>query len=126
MTVRDNDGSIVQFMYGDDGVDVMETKFLDKFKFLERNCTNLGHKSKKLIQSGVVDIEPIQKAKKQILKKAKAILNKAEGNLSSDEARKAASDPLLSLYHPLRHFGAISEQMESQLRTFVKTDSLQA
>lgn len=59
MTVRDNDGSIVQFMYGDDGVDVMETKFLDKFKFLERNCTNLGDKSRKLLQSGVVDIEPI-------------------------------------------------------------------
>ena len=37
MSVRDNDGSIVQFMYGDDGIDVMENKFLDKFKFLERN-----------------------------------------------------------------------------------------
>jgi DNA-directed RNA polymerase I subunit RPA1 len=31
LTVRDNDGSIVQFLYGDDGVDVMENKFLDKF-----------------------------------------------------------------------------------------------
>lgn len=35
MTVRDNDGSIVQFMYGDDGIDVINTKYLDKFEFLE-------------------------------------------------------------------------------------------
>ena len=49
MTVRDNDGSIVQFMYGDDGVDVMETKFLDKFKFLERNYSMMSRRAKKLV-----------------------------------------------------------------------------
>ena len=46
MTVRDNDGSIVQFMYGDDGIDVMETKYLDKFKFLERNYQAMSRKAK--------------------------------------------------------------------------------
>jgi len=35
MTVRDNDGSVVQFMYGEDGIDVINTKYLDKFEFLE-------------------------------------------------------------------------------------------
>lgn len=35
MTVRDNDGSIIQFLYGEDGIDVMNTKFLEKFNFLE-------------------------------------------------------------------------------------------
>jgi DNA-directed RNA polymerase I subunit RPA1 len=34
-TVRDSDNSIVSFMYGDDGVDVMNNRFLDKFKFME-------------------------------------------------------------------------------------------
>jgi len=41
MTVRDNDGSIVQFLYGEDSVDVMNTKYLDQFKFLEQNFTSL-------------------------------------------------------------------------------------
>ena len=59
MTVRDNDGSIVQFMYGDDGVDVMETQFLDKFKFLERNHRGIGVKADKLLDQGAVEIEPI-------------------------------------------------------------------
>jgi hypothetical protein len=35
MTVRDNDGSIIQFLYGDDSIDVINTKFLEKFNFLE-------------------------------------------------------------------------------------------
>jgi len=33
-TVRDVDGSIVQFQYGEDGVDVLKTSFLNKFKEL--------------------------------------------------------------------------------------------
>ena len=74
MTVRDNDGSIVQFMYGDDGVDVMETKFLDKFKFLERNYDMMSHKAKKLVQTGAVEIEPIKKENKRVLKQAKKLM----------------------------------------------------
>lgn len=33
-TVRDADGSIVQFSYGEDGVDVLKTSFLAKFREL--------------------------------------------------------------------------------------------
>ncbi|KAK6941856.1 RNA polymerase Rpb1, domain 5 [Dillenia turbinata] len=36
-TVRDADGSIIQFTYGEDGVDVLQTKFLDKFDALAVN-----------------------------------------------------------------------------------------
>ena len=64
MTVRDNDGSIVQFMYGDDGIDVMETKFMNKFKFLESNNSTIQRKLKGFLGSGAVEIEPILKAKK--------------------------------------------------------------
>jgi len=38
-TVRDVDGSIVQFQYGEDGVDVLKTSFLNKFKELADNKT---------------------------------------------------------------------------------------
>lgn len=34
-TVRDADGSIVQFFYGEDGIDVHRTSFLKNFKALE-------------------------------------------------------------------------------------------
>jgi DNA-directed RNA polymerase I subunit RPA1 len=41
MTVRDNDGSIIQFLYGDDGIDVMNSKYLDRFQFLEQNFSSI-------------------------------------------------------------------------------------
>ena len=63
MTVRDNDGSIVQFTYGDDGIDVMNTKFLDKFKFLERNHKICFQDSEKIYKSGALDTETVEKAK---------------------------------------------------------------
>lgn len=59
MTVRDNDGSIVQFSYGDDGIDVMENKYLDKFKFLERNHNTIFKNIDKFLSEGAVEIEPI-------------------------------------------------------------------
>jgi DNA-directed RNA polymerase I subunit RPA1 len=40
-TVRDADGSIVQFYYGEDGVDVMKTGFLNKYKFLAMNYNSV-------------------------------------------------------------------------------------
>ena len=110
MTVRDNDGSIVQFMYGDDGVDVMETKFLDKFKFLERNYSAMSIKAKKLVQTGAVEFEPIRKEHKQVLKDAKKLMVK-DSSLSATEAKQMVADPLISKFNPLCHFGAISEHM---------------
>jgi DNA-directed RNA polymerase I subunit RPA1 len=50
MTVRDNDGSIVQFTYGEDSIDVINTKFLDRFDFLEKN-----HKSLLSNRSEIID-----------------------------------------------------------------------
>lgn len=40
-TVRDADGSIIQFQYGEDGVDVHRTSFIAKFKELTavRTCS---------------------------------------------------------------------------------------
>ncbi|KAL1813569.1 hypothetical protein ACET3Z_023634 [Daucus carota] len=43
-TVRDADGSIVQFCYGEDGVDVHQTSFLNKFEALAKNQEIIGQK----------------------------------------------------------------------------------
>lgn len=37
-TVRDADGSIIQFYYGEDGIDVHRTSFLKNFKALQKVC----------------------------------------------------------------------------------------
>lgn len=79
MTVRDNDGSIVQFMYGDDGIDVMENKYLDKFKFLERNHKPIFKNIEKFLSKGAVELETIEKAKSKIRRETKRIMKKENG-----------------------------------------------
>lgn len=39
LTVRDSDGSVVQFLYGEDGLDIPKTQFLQprQFPFIEDN-----------------------------------------------------------------------------------------
>ena len=39
LTVRDGDGSVVQFLYGEDGIDVSKTQFLEdkQYGFIARN-----------------------------------------------------------------------------------------
>lgn len=39
LTVRDSDGSVIQFLYGEDGLDVPKTQFLQPklFPFIEEN-----------------------------------------------------------------------------------------
>lgn len=66
MTVRDNDGSIVQFVYGDDGIDVINTKYLDKFEFLEQNFNSLITSGQDIIRK--VDCSKVMEYKKAVKK----------------------------------------------------------
>ncbi|KAM7264624.1 hypothetical protein ACFE04_002307 [Oxalis oulophora] len=43
-TVRDGDGSIVQFQYGEDGIDVHQTSFITKFEALAPNADRMEQK----------------------------------------------------------------------------------
>lgn len=52
-TVRDSDGSIVQFLYGEDSIDPTKKQFLEKFGFLASNYKgyNQRYNPKKLAQA---------------------------------------------------------------------------
>ncbi|XAR69446.1 DNA-directed RNA polymerase [Bertholletia excelsa] len=49
-TVRDADGSIIQFTYGEDGVDVHQTSFITQFKALAMNQAIVGKKFRHKLQ----------------------------------------------------------------------------
>ena len=97
MTVRDNDGSVVQFLYGEDGVDVLNTKYLDKFEFLEQNFNSLVTTGSDIVRR--TDSEAV-KAHLKASKRVAKMLKKANPSMSSREALTQSSDPLLSLFHP--------------------------
>lgn len=123
MTVRDNDGSIIQFLYGEDAIDVMNTKFLEKFNFLEQNFTSLitNYNGGEIMQR--VNSVAIDEYKTKCKKKLKAI-KREQPNISNHELKKHRGEPAISLYHPLKYFGSISEKMESKLKHYVETESL--
>ena len=102
----------------------MENKYLDKFKFLERNYSAMSTRAKKLIETGAVEIEPIKKEQKSILKRAKKLMNE-DSSLSATQAKLLVTpEPLIAKFNPLRHFGAISEKMTDSMRSYLKQNSL--
>ncbi|KAK8455838.1 hypothetical protein SEVIR_4G227300v4 [Setaria viridis] len=85
-TVRDVDGSIVQFCYGEDGVDVLKTSFLNKFKELADNKKVVldkikGHKQNQLLSkpNGYITTLP-----KKLVVEAKEFLKLLKEKKSSD------------------------------------------
>lgn len=103
MTVRDNDGSIVQFLYGEDSIDVTEMLYLNKFDFLEQNYAALLKKyySDNIMTS--IDSTTVSKVRKE--------QRKGENN---DE------DPILSRYNPSRYLGSTSDKVYGDLKKFCK------
>jgi DNA-directed RNA polymerase I subunit RPA1 len=105
-SVRDSDGTMVQFLYGEDGLDVTKQIHLMDFKFLAENFHSI------IVQLNV--LEDHQKIK-----------------VVSDEARRwhedamksvrksgdmAAKDPVLSCFSPGSTFGSTSEVFASELK----------
>eukprot|EP01126_Amoeba_proteus_P047645 TRINITY_DN5456_c0_g1_i5.p1 TRINITY_DN5456_c0_g1~~TRINITY_DN5456_c0_g1_i5.p1 ORF type:complete len:1424 (+),score=301.44 TRINITY_DN5456_c0_g1_i5:49-4272(+) len=101
-TVRDSDGSVIQFNYGEDSVDVMNTGFLTQFDFLLDNLEAVENKyqikrNKKII--GVVSDE----TNKLIVE-----------SLSTPHPK----DPLFSLQFPNK-IGVVSEKFYIQLEKYI-------
>ena len=117
MTVRDNDGSVVQFMYGDDGIDVINNSYLDKFEFLESNFNSLISSGQDIIKR--VNSETVPEHKKKAKRMAKQI-KKENPEISTKLALEKSSDPILSIYHPLKYFGSISENKGEGIDEYVK------
>lgn len=103
----------------------MQNKFLDKFRFLERNHNSCFKNIDSLLQSGAVDTEPVEKAKLKTAKDVKRAM-KADKKLTELEAFHKVSEPILSRFHPHRNFGAISERMEQLVSKYIKTETLWA
>lgn len=123
MTVRDNDGSIVQFLYGDDGIDVISSKFLDRFSFLEQNFTSLITNYNSADIMSRVNTEQAESFKHDTRKQMKKY-HKEHPTVSKAEIYKSQrGDPVISKFHPLRYFGSISEKIDDQLKQYVENDS---
>ncbi|KAK5000227.1 hypothetical protein LTR66_000891 [Elasticomyces elasticus] len=97
-SVRDADGSVVQFLYGEDALDVTKAKYLNDFKFMGENYVSIVNSlSMKESYPRIVSRSASDHVKNAVKRYRKT------GDLS-------ASDPTLGVYAPSRWAGSTSEK----------------
>ncbi|KAH9898602.1 beta and beta-prime subunits of DNA dependent RNA-polymerase [Xylariomycetidae sp. FL2044] len=110
-SVRDADGSIIQFLYGEDGLEITKQKYLDDFGFVLRNQTSqvdrLGIAERGWDQEVYQSKDFAQKYLKKAIKQARA--NDPKG-----------LDPIQTELNPNRHAFATSEKFYESVTNYIK------
>ncbi|KAF4982550.1 hypothetical protein FZEAL_1861 [Fusarium zealandicum] len=109
-TVRDADGSMIQFLYGEDGLDVTKQQYLTNFSFILENVTSEAAQLKYDPSVGErlgMHRESITKYMKKALKHTKLHDPKAQ-------------DPLSSLFNPATTAFATSENFHQTMTKYLK------
>ncbi|KAI9293532.1 beta and beta-prime subunits of DNA dependent RNA-polymerase [Neoconidiobolus thromboides FSU 785] len=105
-TVRDFDGSLLQFYYGEDGLDVTKQKYINKFEFSAKNY------------SAIKNRYPINQTAFNHIDGSDAI------NYSKKVAKKPYKyDPTMALYSPSKYLGSVSEKFYGALNKFTSDPS---
>jgi len=148
-TVRDSDGSVVQFLYGEDGVDVTRASHLTKFNILHDNfhvleaahdagmahlhepsssvdvdCASLYRAASTAAMGGDIDkaVKLIEKFKTEALSPSvKHSLKAARKKL---KYHGEALDPVASVLDPAHYYGSTSEVHENKLIDYVAESGL--
>lgn len=101
-------GSVIQFLYGEDGLEVTKQRHLKEFTFLANNNLTLAAN---------------MKAKESIIKMnsphSRDIRDIAKGVLKAAN-RGRVVDPVLDLYPPANYYGSTSEKFALALDKYVK------
>lgn len=112
-TVRDCDGTLIQFMYGGDSVDVIKESHLTKFQFCADNFESLLQKHQPGEQAVNLDIETAIAYSKKVRKHNKKHMNEPH------YIQSAKYDPVVSTFNPAKYIGSVSEVFEEKLEEFI-------
>ncbi|EER26659.1 DNA-directed RNA polymerase II largest subunit, putative [Coccidioides posadasii C735 delta SOWgp] len=108
-SVRDTtDGTLVQFLYGEDGLDITKQKHLQDFSFLAQNYLSILSQVNGMDEFNKVHSEVAAKWNKSAIKKVKRT------------GQVDAKDPVLAHYHPGANFGSTSESFATALKEYEK------
>lgn len=105
-SVRDSDGSMIQFLYGEDGLDVTKQKHLTDFKFLAENYLSL-----------VAQLN-IKEEYTKLPDKGAAEYHKTAMKKVRKSGRDNAMDPCLALFDPGSSLGSTSESFATALKKY--------
>ena len=105
---------MVQFRYGEDGLDTIKTPFLDQFKFIADNFDGFLDRHNAAEAGTRLDATTVPALIKKNIKR----LRRHERN----PERYPPVDPIISTLHPAVHLGAVSDHFEKQLQSFLSKD----
>ena len=119
-SVRDSDGTMIQFLYGEDALDVTKQTQLKNFKFLAENYMSLAAQLDIRDKFSKISDTGARAHRKAAMKKVKK------------SGRVDAMDPTLALFNPGSNIGSTSEYFAEALtavsgvnsRHLIRTESL--
>lgn len=111
-SVRDSDGTMIQFLYGEDGLDISKQKYLTNFGFVLRNFESQVAQMhyQEANDLGLFD------HKDDFVKRNKLAVKKTKANLPNTD------EPINCLVNPARHAFATSEKFYEAMSEYVKSN----
>ncbi|PKI82389.1 hypothetical protein MVES_003713 [Malassezia vespertilionis] len=103
-TVRNSDGFLLQFHYGEDALDVTRSKYLEQFDFSIQNFEAYRRRYNPLQLQETMEVEEAPDYMKRALKKPHKY------------------PPVMSVYAPMRHFGSMSESFARKVEAYIATN----
>lgn len=109
-TVRDSDGTIVQFLFGEDGIDISKQKYLNDFEFVLRN-----------LDSQLPQIRYHEPGTQALFEHKDEVMKRMKSAIRSINSRNPL-DPVSSELDPTAFGFATSEKFYSKLMDYVKNN----
>lgn len=113
-SVRDGDGSLIQFLYGGDAVDVTKESHMTQFDFCRENYDALLKKYNPVALAEHLDVETALQYSKKVSKNRKKNLKTAHYE------QKVKYDPVLAKYNPAKYLGSVSEKFHDKLESYLE------
>ena len=116
-SIRDADGTLVQFMYGGDAIDITKESHMTQFEFCLDNYYALLKKYNPSALIEHLDVESALKYSKKTLKYRK------KHSKEPHYKQSVKYDPVLAKYNPAKYLGSVSENFQDKLESFLDKNS---
>lgn len=113
-SVRDGDGSLIQFLYGGDAVDVTKESHMTQFDFCRENYDALLKKYNPVALAEHLDVETALQYSKKVSK------NRKKNSKTAHYEQKVKYDPVLAKYNPAKYLGSVSEKFHDKLESYLE------
>lgn len=109
-----SDGALVQFLYGEDGLDITKQKHLTEFSFLAQNRLSVMASTNIVADMSTLRSKPEDDAAALYRKRAMKAVRRT--------GRIDAMDPVTAVYEPGSKIGSTSESFQAALKTYIASN----